>query len=138
METGARPITVSVTYARFIGVSFAVIWSVCCGVRVRGWSGLGGDDLLGGRVRDGDGFMDLYVAGHLIGAGGECGRGEGEEQAREACREEEREGRDVAGEVMHWSSICRPTPCARGRWAGRACGGWGCVRAWSLRGGPRW
>src|SRR5699024_875440 len=138
METGARPITVSVTYARFIGVSFAVLWSVCCGARVRGWSGLGGDDLLGGRVRDGDDFMDLHVAGQLIGAGGVRGRGEGEKQARDACRDEDRDGETVAGEVTHWSSPGRTIPCSRERWAGRACGGWGCVRAWSLRGGPRW
>src|SRR5699024_8951186 len=125
METRARPITVSVTYARFIGVSFAVLWSVCCGVRVWGRSGMGGGDLLGGRVRDGEGLVDLHVAGHLIGAGGVCGRGEGEEQARDACRDEEREGEAGAGEVIHWSSPCRTIPCARGRWAVRACGGWG-------------
>src|SRR5699024_2447832 len=41
------------------------------------------------------------------------------------------------GEVRRWSSPCRTIPCARGRWAVRACGGWGCGRAWSLRGGPR-
>src|SRR5699024_9381420 len=138
METRARPITVSVTYARFIGVSFAVHGSVCCGVRVWGRSGMGGGDLLGGRVRDGEGLVDLHVAGHLIGAGGVCGRGEGEEQARDACSDEERDGEAVAGEVTHWSSLGRTIPCARGRWAVRACGGWGCGRAWSLRGGPRW
>src|SRR5699024_11348047 len=98
----------------------------------------GGGDLLGGRVRDGDDFVDLHVAGHVVGAGGVCGRGEGEEQARDSCRDEGLDQESVAGEVTHWASPCRTIPCARGRWVVRACGGWGCGRAWSLRGGPRW
>src|SRR5699024_10489736 len=140
--------------------------------RTAGMAGDGAGDLLGGRVRDGDDFVDLYVAGQVVGAegvwgggegeeqardagrsegreegyvagdvvgaGGVCGRGEGEEQARDACRDEGRDQESVAGEVTHWASPCRTIPCARGRWVVRACGGWGCGRAWSLRGGPRW
>src|SRR5690606_21416841 len=70
-------------------------WSASATSRVVyrwGRSGIGGDDLLGGRVRDGEDLVDLYVAGHVVAAGGVCGGGECEEQAGDACRDEDRDG----------------------------------------------
>src|SRR5699024_2679551 len=69
METRARPITVSVTYARFIGVSFAVLWSVCCGARVCGWSGVGLPPVEPSHALGDDGRSGLAVGGGAVGLG---------------------------------------------------------------------
>src|SRR5699024_6887919 len=69
METRARPITVSVTYARFIGVSFAVLWGVCCGVRVWGRSGVGLPPVEPAHARGDEGRAGLAVGGGAVGLG---------------------------------------------------------------------
>src|SRR5690606_29055403 len=82
-------------------------WSASATSRVVyrwGRSGMGGDDLLGGRVRDGEDLVDLHVAGHAVAAGGVRGGGECEEQAQRTGCDQCREGEAEAGDVRHGSS----------------------------------
>src|SRR5699024_12691506 len=87
--------------------------------RSAGMAGVGGGDRLGGRVWDGGDFVDLHVAGHVVGAGGVCGRGEGEEQARDAYGDEGHDEETEVGAVSHCGSAGRTSTRERVRGGGR-------------------
>src|SRR5699024_595704 len=101
METRARPVTVSVTYARFIGVSFAVLWSACCGARVRGRSGVGLPPVEPSHALGDDGRAGLAVGGGAVGLGRCVVALDGEGAGLATVRVND--GRDGCGGVHRWT-----------------------------------
>src|SRR5699024_5847565 len=55
--------------SRFIGFSFAVLWSVCCGARVWGRSGVGLPPVEPSHALGDDGRAGLAVGGGAVGLG---------------------------------------------------------------------